>query len=70
MPDHFKHFRDNLKTICVAYGSQKQFAEQLGITTVHMCNVISGKSMPSTKLLMQIADEAGWTLSQLLESTT
>lgn len=40
--------------------TQKWLAKKVGVTTVHLCNVLNGKSEMSVQLLVKIATELGY----------
>ena len=51
-----------LKTARVISGlSQKDVAEQVGITPQYLCGVENGKYIPSARLLAALREAVGWT---------
>jgi len=40
--------------------TQKSLAEKIGVSKVHLCNVLNGKSDVSIELLAKIANELGY----------
>lgn len=43
--------------------TQKSFADEIMVTEVYMNNIETGKHIPSNKLLKQIADKLGLTIT-------
>lgn len=58
----------NIKILRIQSGiKQKELASKIGKTINWLCLIESGKREPSLKLLKQIADELGVTVSSLLK---
>lgn len=50
--------------------TQVEFAEQIGVSQPTVCDVINGKSMPSTRLLLAISKKTGLSLDKLFSART
>lgn len=63
-----KHFSKNLAVVCAEHGSIQDIADKSKLSRVYVSKLIHGKAVPSLEVASRIAEAAGLTLKQMLET--